>query len=59
MWVLFTRRLRMWLLASIALPVAGWLLGKAGETLERRRGSSGVSRALTSAGDTVRRRRRR
>ena len=58
MWVLFTRRLRLWLLASIALPVAGWLLGRAGETLERRRGSSGVSRALIGAGDKVRRRRR-
>ena len=57
MWVLFTRRLRMWLLASVALPLIGWLLGRVGTALEQRRGPSRVSRTLVSAGDKVRRRR--
>lgn len=59
MWVLLSRRLRMWMFATVALPVAGWALGKAGQELERRRGSSRTSRLLRSTGDRFSRRSQR
>jgi hypothetical protein len=51
MWLFFTRRLRMWLFLTVVVPLAAGLLRRIGRALERRRGPSGVSRALLRAGD--------
>ncbi len=51
MWLFLSRRLRMWLILSVVVPLTTGLLRRVGETLERRRGPSGVSRALLKAGD--------
>ena len=51
MWLFFTRRLRMWLILTVVVPLASGLLRRVGRTLERRTGPSAVSRALVKAGD--------
>jgi hypothetical protein len=51
MWLFFTRRLRMWLILSVVVPLTTGLLRRIGVRLERRNGPSTVSRALLSAGD--------
>ncbi|MCW2698798.1 MAG: uncharacterized protein JWQ45_333 [Blastococcus sp.] len=51
MWLFFTRRLRMWLILTVVVPLATGLLRRIGRTLEARNGSSTVSRALLRAGD--------
>jgi hypothetical protein len=51
MWLFFTRRLRMWLILTVLVPLGTGLLRRVGRGLERRRGPSGVSRALLKAGD--------
>jgi hypothetical protein len=49
----------MWMFATIAVPVAAWALGKAGQELERRRGSSRTSRLLRSTSERFSRRSQR
>jgi hypothetical protein len=51
MWLFFTRRLRMWLILSVAVPLTTGLLRRIGTRLERRHGSTKVSRTLLRAGD--------
>ena len=51
MWLFFTRRLRMWLLLTVLVPLATGLLRRVGLAIERRRGPSTVSRGLLKAGD--------
>lgn len=51
MWLFFTRRLRMWLILTVLVPIASGVLRRIGQALERRNGSSGVSRALLKAGE--------
>jgi hypothetical protein len=51
MWLLLTRRLRMWLLLTLVVPLATGLLRRLGRGLERRTGPSKASRALLQAGD--------
>jgi hypothetical protein len=51
MWLFFTRRLRMWLILTVLVPLGTGLLRRVGRTLERRRGPSAVSRTLLRAGD--------
>jgi hypothetical protein len=51
MWLFFSRRLRMWLILTVVVPLTTGLLRRVGHLLERRRGPSGVSRALLKAGD--------
>jgi hypothetical protein len=51
MWLFFTRRLRMWLILTVVVPLTTGLLRRIGRALERRRGPSGASRALLRAGD--------
>jgi hypothetical protein len=51
MWLFLTRRLRMWLILTVVVPLTTGLLRRVGRALERRRGPSGVSRALLKAGD--------
>jgi hypothetical protein len=49
MWAFFSRRLRMWLILAIGVPVAAWLLGRIGDVIESRNGPTGVSRSLQKA----------
>jgi hypothetical protein len=51
MWLFLTRRLRTWLILTVLIPLAGGLLRRAGQALERRRGPSGVSAALLKGAD--------
>jgi hypothetical protein len=51
MWLFFSRRLRMWLILSVVVPLTTGLLRRVGRALERRNGSTGVSRTLLKAGD--------
>jgi hypothetical protein len=50
MWLFLTKRLRTWLIVTLLLPVATGVLRRLGETLERRRGSTALSRSLLRAG---------
>lgn len=56
MWALLSTRLRTWLLLAVAVPLAGTLAGVIARRLERRNGSTKVSRALFSASDLAARR---
>jgi hypothetical protein len=51
MWLFFSRRLRMWLILTVLVPLTSGLLRRVGRTLERRSGPTRVSRALLAAGD--------
>ncbi len=51
MWLFFTRRLRMWLILTVLVPLATGLLRRLGLALQRRGGPSGVSNALLKVGD--------
>ena len=51
MWLFLTRRLRMWLILSVVVPLTSGVLRKIGRRLERRNGPSRVSRALLQAGE--------
>ena len=53
MWVFFTRRLRMWLLLAIALPLARALVHRLAVAAERRDASTRTARALHQADSTV------
>lgn len=48
MWAFFSKRLRMWLVLAVAVPVVGWVLGKVADLVESRRGPSGFTRTLRS-----------
>ncbi len=50
MWLFLTRRLRMWLILSVVVPLTSGLLRRLGTRLERRSGSTVVSRGLLRAG---------
>ncbi len=49
MWVLVTRRLRLWLLVAVAGPTLRWALNRAGQHLERHHGQTRASRGLQTA----------
>jgi hypothetical protein len=51
MWALLSTRLRTWLFIAVALPLAGALARAVARRLERRHGSTKLSRALQTAGD--------
>jgi hypothetical protein len=51
MWFFFSRRLRTWLVLTVVVPITTGLLRRMGRSLERRNGSSTVSRTLLKAGD--------
>ena len=59
MWLFFTRRLRMWLILTVLVPLGSGILRRIGLSLERRNGSTGISRALLKAGELGDRARRR
>jgi hypothetical protein len=56
MWALLSTRLRTWLLLAVAVPLAGALARFLARRLERRNGSTRVTRALYSVGDLAARR---
>jgi hypothetical protein len=51
MWLFLTRRLRMWLLLTVLVPLAGGTLRRIGVALERRNDPTAISRALVKAGE--------
>ena len=51
MWLFFSRRLRMWLILTVLVPLTSGVLRRAGRMLERRNGPTRISRALLGAGD--------
>ncbi|MGY1704336.1 hypothetical protein ACI79C_07165 [Geodermatophilus sp. SYSU D00697] len=51
MWLFLTRRFRMWLVLSVVVPLTSGLLRRAGRALERRTGSTALTRGLYRAGD--------
>lgn len=55
MWAFFSRRFRTWLFLALGAPIAGWLLGKAGDTLEARGGETSLTRGLRGGRDFLRR----
>jgi hypothetical protein len=50
MWLFLSRRLRMWLIVTLALPVATGVLRRLGEAVERRNGPNRLSNGLLQAG---------
>ena len=54
MWLFLRRRLIMWAVLAIAVPLLEWLLGKVSETLKTRKGDSAVTRGLDTAQSGVR-----
>jgi hypothetical protein len=57
-WAFFSARLRMWLILAIGAPVLGWVLGKVGDAIEKRRGPSGLTTVLPTGRDWLARRSR-
>jgi hypothetical protein len=51
MWLFLTRRLRTWLILTVLIPLAGGVLRRVGQALQRRRGPSAVSSALLKGAD--------
>ncbi|MGK5112576.1 MULTISPECIES: hypothetical protein [unclassified Geodermatophilus] len=51
MWLFLTRRLRTWLILTVLVPLATGLVRRVGRTLERRTGSTQLTRALYRVGD--------
>jgi hypothetical protein len=49
MWLFLRRRLIMWAVLAIAVPVLEWLLGKVSSALKARKGDSAVTRGLDTA----------
>lgn len=49
MWLLLRRRLILWAVLAIAVPLVDWLLGKVSRTLRERKGESAVTRGLDTA----------
>jgi hypothetical protein len=53
MWVFFTRRLRMWLLLAIVLPLAQTLVHRLAVAAERRNPSTRTAKTLLQADSAV------
>ena len=51
MWLFISRRIRMWLLLTVLVPLGTRVLRSLGRRLERAKGPSAVSRNLIKAGD--------
>lgn len=58
LWAFVSRRFRRWALFAVGVPVAAWTLDRIGEEMEHRRGESGTTQALRSAGDWLHRHQR-
>jgi hypothetical protein len=49
MWLFLRRRLIMWAVLAIAVPLLEYLLGKVSDEVRARKGESGVTRGLDTA----------
>jgi hypothetical protein len=49
MWLFLRRKLIMWAVVAIAVPLLDWLLGKVAAELRARKGDSAVTRGLDTA----------
>ncbi|MGW1339827.1 hypothetical protein ACWCOV_02140 [Kribbella sp. NPDC002412] len=49
MWLFLRRKLIMWAILAIAIPLLDWLLGKVADELRIRKGESAVTRGLDTA----------
>ncbi len=58
MWLFLTRRIRTWLILTVAAPLVAKLLQRAGASLERRNGPTSLSRGLSRGGEFLDSRRR-
>ena len=54
MWLFLRRRLIMWVVLAIAVPLLEWLLGKVSAELRSRKGESAVTRGLDTAQSGIR-----
>ena len=54
MWLFLRRRLIMWVVLAVGVPLLDWLLGKVSETLRARKGDSALTRGLDSTRSGVR-----
>jgi hypothetical protein len=54
MWLFLRRRLIMWVVLAIAVPLLDWLLGKVSAELKARKGESVVTKGLDSARSAAR-----
>jgi hypothetical protein len=57
-WAFFSARLRMWVVLAVGAPLLGWLLGRVGDVIEKRRGPTGLTRVLQTGRDWLARRSR-
>jgi hypothetical protein len=55
MWAFLSARFRLWLVMAVAAPVVGWLLGRAGDLIEARRGPNALSNVLKTGRSWLRR----
>jgi hypothetical protein len=58
MWAFLSARLRMWLILAVGAPLLGWLLGKVGDVIEKRRGPSALTKVLQKGRDWLAKRSR-
>jgi hypothetical protein len=58
MWAFLSARLRMWLILVVGAPLLGWLLGKVGDAIEKRRGPTALTKVLQKGRDWLARRAR-
>lgn len=54
-WAFFTRRLRLWLLFALGVPLLRRLLDEMGQTLEQRSGESTLTRGLRAGNQQLER----
>lgn len=54
MWMFLSRRLRQYALLAVAVPAVAYVLDEVGQTIEERRGESGLTRGLRRGGDMLR-----
>jgi hypothetical protein len=54
MWLFLRRRLIMWAVLAIAVPLLDWSLGKVSQTLRARKGETALTRGLDTARSGVR-----
>jgi hypothetical protein len=56
MWALLSRRIRVWLMFAVGVPLLAWLFDNVAETLESSRGETQVTKGLRGGSHWLRRR---
>jgi hypothetical protein len=54
MWLFLRRKLIMWAVLAIAVPLVEWLLGKVSEAIRAKKGESTLTRSLDTAQSGIR-----